>query len=154
MWVESSGPCGRGRARAEAGPWAGVQHRGPVGTLQALLAAVRWVRKSSHLPDLICKAGPQLRPYYPAGRGAQASGLDGCVWEGELSGAPVGGVRTAGNTCGSGLYKLKAARAIHCIRRDIVSTCRCKPPEPPSGHWVNCEPLQLGEGHPFPNSVK
>lgn len=51
------------------------------------------------------------------------------MWEGALREALVGGVRAAGgsweerDTCESGLYNLKAARAI-LYRKE---TCRCGP---------------------------
>lgn len=101
VWVGRTGPSGRGIGRAEAGPWGAAYE-----ACGNLLASPAGWETSSGL-------------HYPAGRGAQASGLGGCVGEGELRETPVGGVRTAG---GAGrrhpwvwLVHLKGSWAIHCM---------------------------------------
>lgn len=146
--------------RKEWAPWEG--QRGILGeqqmrlvgaSLPAPLGLLWKPRVSKCMPDLPVRQGwrPAQAFTVQQAQVPRQGRLGVCVWKEELREAPGRGRgqqgELTGDTCGSGLYNLKAAVAILCIARQPPPAGAA--PEPPSGHWVNCNSRRG-----FPNSWK
>lgn len=127
---------GRGRTLREQQMWlAGA-------SLPAPLALLRKPRVSKCIPVLPARQGWRPAQAFTVQQAEvpRQGRLAVCVWKEELREAPVRGRgqqgELTGDSCGSGMYYLKAATAIPCIARQPPPAGAA--PEPPTGHWVNC----------------